>query len=48
MAQLTPDKSTLKVYVKINGDHATFHGMIDFDGEGVANAEYFGVQKKFK
>lgn len=48
MAQVTPDKSTLKVHVKINGDHATFHGMIDFDGEGVANDEYFGVQKKFK
>lgn len=48
MAQVTPDKSTLKVQVKINGDHATFHGMIDFDGEGIANDEYFGVQKKFK
>ena len=48
MAQLTPDKSTLTVHVKINGDHATFHGMIDFDGEGIANDEYFGVQKKFK
>ena len=48
MAQLTPDRSTLTVHVKINGDHASFHGMIDFDGEGVANDEYFGIQKKFK
>lgn len=48
MAQSTPDKSVLTVHVKINGDHAAFHGMIDFDGEGIANDEYFGVQKKFR
>ena len=48
MAQLTPDKSNLTLQLKINGDHATFHGMIDFDGEGIANDEYFGVQKRFK
>ena len=48
MSQVTPDKSVLTVQVKINNDHATFHGLIDFDGEGVSNDEYFGVQKKFK
>ena len=48
MTQLTPDKSVLKLQLKINNDQATFHGFIDFDGEGVTNDEYFGVQKKFK
>jgi len=48
MTQLTPDKSVLTLQLKINKDHATFHGFIDFDGEGVSNDEYFGKQKKFK
>lgn len=48
MTQLKPDQSLLKVQVKINNDHASFSGLIDFDGEGVWNDEYFGVQKKFK
>lgn len=48
MTQLTPDKSILTVQLKISNDHATFHGLIDFDGEGVNNDEYWGVQKKFK
>ncbi|MES2108511.1 MAG: hypothetical protein V4577_07185 [Bacteroidota bacterium] len=48
MTQLTPDKSILKLHLSITHDQATFHGMIDFDGEGVDNDEYFGIQKKFK
>ncbi|SHN31084.1 hypothetical protein [Mucilaginibacter sp. OK098] len=48
MTQLKPDKNILKVQVKISNDHATFNGLIDFDGEGVLNDEYFGIQKKFK
>ncbi|MCR8557872.1 hypothetical protein KXD93_09480 [Mucilaginibacter sp. BJC16-A38] len=48
ITQLKPDKSVLKVQVKISNDHATFSGLIDFDGEGVWNDEYFGIQKKFK
>ena len=48
MTQVKPDQSVLKVQVKINGDHAAFSGLIDFDGEGVLNDEYFGIQKKFK
>ena len=48
MTQLKPDKSVLKVHVKIENDHATFSGMIDFDGEGIWNDEYLGIQKKFK
>ena len=48
MTQLKPDQSLLKVKVKINNDHATFSGLIDFDGEGVWNDEYLGIQKKFK
>ena len=48
MIQLKPDKSALKLQVKIANDHATFSGLIDFDGEGALNDEYFGIQKKFK
>ena len=48
MTELTPEKSVLKVQLKINNDHATFSGLIDFDGEGILNDEYFGVQKRFK
>jgi len=48
MIQLTPEKSVLKLHLTITNDHATFHGMIDFDGERINNDEYFGVQKKFK
>ena len=48
MTQLKPDKSLLKVHVKIDNNHATFSGLIDFDGEGVWNDEYFGIQRKFK
>jgi hypothetical protein len=47
MAQLKPDKSTLKVKVSIANNRATFNGMIDFDGDGVANDDYYGVQRKF-
>ena len=48
MTELKPDKSVLKLHLAITGDHAVFHGMIDFDGEGVDNDEYFGIQKKYK
>jgi hypothetical protein len=48
MMQLKPDKYVLKVHVKIENDHATFSGRIDFDGEGIWNDEYLGIQKKFK
>jgi hypothetical protein len=47
MLQLKPDKSTLKVKVSIINNHATFSGMIDFDGDGMANDDYYGVQKKY-
>ena len=47
MAQLKPGKSTLKVKVSIVVNHATFNGLIDFDGDGVANDDYYGIQKKF-
>lgn len=48
MTQLTPDKSVIKLQLKIVNDHATFQGRIDFDGEGISNDEYYGIQKKFK
>jgi hypothetical protein len=47
ISQQTPDKSNYKYLLKIENDHAIFSGMIDFDGEGVANDEYYGIQKKF-
>ena len=48
MTQTQPSHSVLKLHVQIDKQWATFHGMIDFDGEGKLNDEYFGVQKKFK
>ena len=48
MTQLKPDQSVFKVQLKISNDHATFSGLIDFDGEGTLNDEYLGIQKKFK
>ncbi|HEY0244134.1 MAG TPA: hypothetical protein VGC01_01110 [Mucilaginibacter sp.] len=48
MTQLSPDKSVLKLKMQIINDHATFTGLIDFDGEGIDNDEYFGIHKKFK
>lgn len=48
MTELKPEKSVLKVHVKIEKGLVTFHGMIDFDGEGKENDEYFGEQRKVK
>jgi hypothetical protein len=48
MTQTKPSPGVLKLHVQIDKQLATFHGMIDFDGEGKLNDEYFGVQKKFK
>jgi len=47
MTQTKPDASTLKMHVSIKGDHATFTGIIDFNGDGKKNDDYFGIQKKF-
>jgi len=47
MAQTSPSKSVLKLHISIKNDHASFHGMIDFDGSGKLDDEYFGVQKKY-
>ena len=47
MTQILPEKSVLKLHVKISVDHAIFIGVIDFDGEGIENDEYFGIQRKF-
>jgi hypothetical protein len=48
MTQLKPEKSVLKVHVKVDNDHSTFSGLIDFDGERITNDEYLRIQKKFK
>jgi hypothetical protein len=47
MNQLQPEKSTLKLHLSIIKNKATFSGIIDFDGNGKLDDEYFGVQKKF-
>lgn len=48
MNQLTPDKSSYTLHLKIDNNRATFTGVIDFDGEGITNDEYYGIQKKFR
>jgi hypothetical protein len=48
MAQQTPSKTLYTYHVSISNGYETFHGIIDFDGEGIANDEYYGIQKKFK
>ncbi|GAB2984245.1 hypothetical protein GCM10027049_22410 [Mucilaginibacter puniceus] len=47
MVQLLPDKSNTKLHVSINNNVATFTGIIDFDGNGKLDDDYFGKQKKF-
>jgi hypothetical protein len=47
MTELKPDKSTMKFQLHIDRDIATFTGLIDFDGDGVANELYYGRQRKF-
>jgi hypothetical protein len=48
MTQLSPDKGVYTFRLKIENNHALFSGLIDFDGEGIANDEYWGIQKRFK
>ena len=48
MTQLKPSKSILKLHVSISNNKATFSGIIDFEGDGIADDEYYGVQRKFK
>jgi len=47
MTQVKPQSSVLKLHISIVKNLATFHGLIDFDGDGKDNDEYYGVQKKF-
>jgi hypothetical protein len=46
MTQLVPDKSTTKLHVSIRNNVATFTGIIDFDGNGKLDDDYFGMQRK--
>jgi len=46
MNELQPEKGVFKLHVSINNDIATFQGLIDFDGDGKMDDEYFGTQKK--
>jgi hypothetical protein len=47
MSQTKPSKSMLKLHLAINKDHAIFSGVIDFNGDGKKDDDYFGIQKKF-
>lgn len=47
MLQTKPGFSTLKMHVSIKGDHTTFAGIIDFNGDGKKDDDYFGIQKKY-
>ena len=43
--EVTPESTILRLHLTINGNLATFEGMIDFDGDGHVDERYFGVQK---
>lgn len=47
ITQLKPEKSIMKLKVSINKDKATFSGLLDFDGDGKNDDEYFGIQRRF-
>lgn len=47
MIQLFPDKGIEKVHLTIRNNVATFTGIIDFDGNGKLDDDYFGMQRKF-
>ena len=46
MWEKQPEQETLKLKLKIEDRTATFSGLIDFDGQGVANDAYYGIQEK--
>jgi hypothetical protein len=48
MSQSTPQAAVYTVQVSIRHDIATFSGLIDFDGDGKRDDEYYGVQKKYR
>jgi len=47
MNQSKPSASLLKLHVDIAGTKATFKGVIDFEGDGLKDDEYYGQQRKF-
>lgn len=47
MNQLNPKQSTLKLHITIAGTKATFSGLIDFEGDGLKDDDYYGQQRKF-
>jgi hypothetical protein len=47
MNQLKPYKNSYTLQVSINNNLATFKGLLDFDGDGKVDDEYYGIQKKF-
>ena len=48
MTQLKPHQAILNFKLDIHDTIASFHGLIDFDGDGKRDDEYFGTQKRFK
>jgi len=47
MNELQPEKAFFKLHISINNNLAIFQGVIDFDGDGKMDDEYFGTQRKF-
>ena len=47
MTELTPEKAVYTFHLSIKKNIATFIGVIDFDGDGKKDDEYYGTQKKF-
>ena len=47
MTQNKQGGTVTKMRLRIAKDKATFSGMIDFQGDGKADDEYFGIQRRF-
>ncbi len=47
MTQLTPDKGVYRFLLTIENGRATFSGNIDFDGDGMEDDVYYGIQMKY-
>jgi hypothetical protein len=46
MTQLAPDKEVTRLQLSITGNRATFSGLIDFNGDGKKDDQYYGIQRK--
>jgi hypothetical protein len=48
MSQLEPETMQMTLRLKIEGNVATFTGLIDFDGDGKSEELYLGRQRKYR